>query len=76
MLGVEFWIEPVQMAFVGSVGSGAFGRCIQPLPIPQAPALVGARDFAQFLWYGPSTPPPCPPLALSATNGLEATIQR
>ena len=44
------------------------------MPIPSVAALVGNSLFAQFLWIGPNTPPPCPPLGLSASNALQITI--
>jgi len=46
-----------------------------PLPIPAVSTLAGLRLFAQFVWLGPCAPPPCPPLGLSASNGLDFTIQ-
>ena len=30
---------------------------------------------AQFVWFGPSSPAPCPPGAFSASNALAITIQ-
>ncbi len=76
VLGVEFWLDPFS-AFFATFGasSDARGACEFGLPIPNQPWFARRRLFVQFFWGGPTSPPPCPPLGLSASNALEITIQ-
>ena len=39
------------------------------------PSLAGAQLTAQWLWFGPNSPPPCPAQGVSASQGLAITIQ-
>jgi hypothetical protein len=75
VLGVDVWIDPTSLLTTATVFSNPIGAGEVPLPIPAASALVGLRLFAQFVWIGPGSPPPCPPLGLSASNALGFTIQ-
>jgi len=75
VLGVEVWIDPSVLFVTTTVSSNPIGACEVPLPIANNPALAGMRLFTQFLWLGPATPPPCPPLGFSASNALDFTIQ-
>jgi hypothetical protein len=75
VLGVEVWIDPTLAYWPVSASSNQAGASEAPLPIPRVRALLGLRMFAQFFWVGPTSPPPCPPLGLSASNALDITIQ-
>lgn len=75
LLGVGLWVDPISICALPSVVSDSLGAAELPLPIPKDSALVGGRVYAQFVWVGPNTPPPCPPLGLSATSALEIMIQ-
>ncbi len=55
--------------------SNADGAASVGLPLPNDINLVGGNLYAQFIWFGPTAPPPCPPLGLSASNALAITIQ-
>ena len=75
-LGVDIWFDASAVWFVALPGqSNSLGAAEIPLPIPQDPWLVGQRLYAQFVWAGPASPPPCPPLGLSASNALEVLVQ-
>ena len=75
LLGVEVWVDPT-LAFVQVfVQSNGIGASEVAMPIANLPWLSGVRLFAQFFWAGPSVPLPCPPLGLSASNGLGFTVQ-
>jgi len=58
-----------------TVFSNPIGACEAPLPIPANPAVAGVRLFTQFVWFGPTSPTPCPALGFSASNALDFTIQ-
>jgi len=73
-LGVQVWVDPLRLWALPTVISNGLGAAELLLPVPQDPALVGGRIFAQFFWLGPGAPAPCPPLGLSASNGLQITI--
>ncbi len=74
-LGVQLWVGPGGYGFVAvPAGSNAMGAAELLLPLPGNAAL-GARVHAQFVWLGPTSPAPCPPAGLSASNALEITIQ-
>jgi hypothetical protein len=75
VLGVGIWLDPALLLATATVGSNPNGACELPLPIGNHPALAGLRLFAQFLWLGPSSPAPCPPLGLSASNALDLVVQ-
>jgi hypothetical protein len=75
VLGVDVWIDPTSLLATATVFSNPIGAGEVPLPIPAVPTLVGLQLFAQFVWIGPGSPPPCPPLGLSASNALAITIQ-
>ena len=72
--GVNLWINPAGLFFLAvptasnQVGAGDF---VIPLPLGTA----GGQLTAQFVWFGPSSPAPCPPGAFSASNALAITIQ-
>jgi hypothetical protein len=57
------------------VTSNGVGAAEFALPIPGSGSLVGTRLFTQFGWVGSASPPPCPPLGVSASNALDITIQ-
>ncbi len=76
VLGVDLWLDPFSAFFVTfGANSDARGACEFALPIPNQPWFARRRLFAQFVWAGPTSPPPCPPLGLSASNALDITIQ-
>ena len=75
VFGVNLWIDPTALLGTATLFSNPVGACEAPLPIPLDPVFAGFRLFAQFLWLGPSAPPPCPPMGGSATNALDITIQ-
>lgn len=58
-----------------AVNSDPVGGAHSALRLVRDPRLVGARLAVQFMWLGPLTPPPCPPLGVSASNALELTLQ-
>jgi hypothetical protein len=75
-LGVQILVDPGTPGFVTfPVGSTARGTAEFPIPIPGLPQLANVSLFTQFLWVGPSAPPPCPPLGLSSSNRLQILIQ-
>jgi hypothetical protein len=71
---VELWIDSFPVFVSLSASSNHIGASEVPLPIPNDPALAGVRIFAQFFWSGPTSPSPCPPLGVSASNALDITI--
>ncbi len=75
VLGAEVWVDPTLVFIQLPANSNSVGASEVTLPIPNGRWLRGTRLFAQFFWAGPSSPPPCPPLGLSASNALEFTIQ-
>jgi hypothetical protein len=76
LLGVEVWLDPSGAFFVAfSARSNSLGASEFALPIPSDLSLIGQRLDAQFYWGGPTSPQPCPPQGLSASNALEITIQ-
>ena len=75
LLGAEVWVDPTLMLVPLAANSSNIGASEVPLPIPSVPTLAGTRIFAQFFWAGPTSPPPCPPQGLSASNALEFVIQ-
>ncbi len=75
VLGAEIWIDPTLVFIQLPATSNNVGASDVNLPIPNGPWLRGTRLFAQFFWAGPTSPPPCPPQGLSASNALEFTIQ-
>jgi len=75
VLGVDIWIDPTALLVTATVFSNAIGASEVPLPIPTNPGLAGVQLFAQFVWIGPGSPPPCPPQGFSASNALDVTIQ-
>jgi hypothetical protein len=75
-LGAAIWIDLASPAFSTIVAaSNTLGAAEIPIPIPNAGALAGEWAFAQFFWVGPTTPVPCPPTGLSASNALALTVQ-
>ncbi len=75
VLGAEIWVDPTLVFIQLPANSNIVGASEVPLPIPNGAWLRGTRLFAQFFWAGPSSPPPCPPQGLSASNALEFTVQ-
>jgi ice-binding like protein len=76
MAGADVWVDGAQTAhFPVIAGSNAAGATVIPIPIPNDPALAGLQVFAQFFWVGPSSPPPCAPGGISASNALAITVQ-
>lgn len=74
VLGIDLWLDPNLMFLTFGVTSNAVGQVNVPLPIP-ASSQVGDTVFAQFVWVGPSAPPPCPPLGVSASNAVRVQVQ-
>lgn len=75
LFGIDLWVDPSTLLIIPAVNSDARGAADLALAIPPVGSLAGARLHAQFLWLGPSAPPPCPPLGVSASRGLAITIQ-
>jgi hypothetical protein len=75
LLGLEVWVDPRVLWVTVGATSNAQGAADLPLPIALDGKLVGLKLNAQFVWLGPTTPPPCPPLGFSASAALEITIQ-
>ncbi len=76
VLGIEVWVDPGLIWALTTAQSNPVGVAAFALPVPADPTIVGGRLFAQFFWAGPTSPPPCPPLGVSASNALVITIQR
>lgn len=75
VLGVEIWVDPSPVLVWLTANSNGIGASFVSLPIPGNAALAGGRLFAQFLWVGPTAPPPCPALGWSASNALAVVLQ-
>lgn len=75
VVGIDLWVNPQPLLLQVFSISNQVGASVVPLPVPNVPTLSGARLFAQFVWGGPSSPPPCPPGSVSASNALEITVQ-
>ncbi len=75
VLGIEIWIDPILVFIQLPATSNGVGASETQLGIPNGPWLRGTRLAAQFVWAGPTSPPPCPPQGLSASHALEITIQ-
>jgi hypothetical protein len=75
VFGVELWIDPNPFLVTFAVTSNGVGAAEFALPIPGSAGLVGTRLFTQFAWLSPASPPPCPPLGISASGALDITIQ-
>jgi hypothetical protein len=74
--GADVWVDGSQAAhFPVIAGSNTAGAAVIPIPIPNIPALAGMQLFVQFFWAGPSSPPPCQPGGISASNALAITVQ-
>ena len=72
ILGFQLWVSPLLAL---NVASDASGSATIPVAIRADPMLVGVPVDLQLIWLGPTAPPPCPPIGLSASNALEITIQ-
>ena len=72
ILGIGIWVNPIVSL---GVASGASGNAAIPLPLPPDSLIAGVQLDVQLVWLGPTAPPPCPPIGLSASNALELTIQ-
>ncbi len=72
VLGADVWIDLASPGLFVPAASNAMGVAEVSLPVP---AAVGGRVYAQFFWLGPTSPSPCPPLGLSASNALAMTVQ-
>jgi hypothetical protein len=72
--GAELWIDP-GIAVLFGLTSSRLQRSDTPLPIPAEPRLIGGTFYAQAVWVGASSPPPCPPFGLSTSFGLQVTVQ-
>ncbi len=75
VFGAEVWVDPTLVFLQLPATSNQVGASEVSVPIVNVPSLGGVRVFAQFLWAGPNSPPPCPPFGLSASNALDLTIQ-
>ncbi|MCA8955268.1 MAG: hypothetical protein KDC87_04290 [Planctomycetes bacterium] len=74
ILGIDVWVE-----FTGSilvpVYSSTRGTVEIACPLPNDARLANLRGYVQLVWAGPTGPPPCPRLGVSASAALEITIQ-
>ncbi len=76
VFGADIWVDLASPAFFTVfVTSNALGAALVPIPIPNVPTLAGGQAFAQFFWAGPSSPPPCPALGISASGALAIVVQ-
>ncbi len=75
LLGIQLWVGSGPWFVHLFATSNADGAASVGLPLPNASNLIGGNLNAQFAWFGPTSPPPCPPLGLSASNALDITIQ-
>ena len=73
-LGVDVWVDPTGLFFLAlPSASNQVGAGDVVLPLP--PGSDGFQFRTQFMWFGPSSPAPCPPSGFSASNALDITIQ-
>jgi len=76
VFGARLWLDPFSGLFLLlDARADARGAAGTLLPIPADGNLAGARVHAQFFWFGPTAPPPCPPLGWSASMALEVAVQ-
>ena len=76
VLGADLWIDLATVPYlILPAAANGLGVADVALPLPPAQALVGATSYLQFLWLESTSPAPCPPLGLSASNGLKIVIQ-
>ena len=76
ILGAQSWIDwSASVSFALREFADASGVVQVPLPIPPVPSLAGAQVHLQFVWAGPSAPPPCPVTGISASNALAVVVQ-
>ncbi len=75
VLGAMIWVDPTPWSVALVPTSDAVGAAHVGLPLPNRTGLIGAQLFAQFFWAGPQTPPPCPPLGISASQALQVDLQ-
>ncbi len=73
--GVDVWIDLLQPFVLTNIASDPRGASAVALPIPAQPTLVGSTVSAQFVFFGPQAPPPCPVTGFSASQGLSVTLQ-
>lgn len=73
--GARLWIDPNGPLVLRTGTSNSLGFCDVPWAVPNVASLAGLRVHAQFLWNGPTTPPSCPPLGVSASPALEIRFQ-
>ena len=72
--GIDLWVDPAPPGLLGvPVASDAAGSSDVPLPLVGSPSLVGMSLYGQFVWA--EVPAPCAPTGLSASSGLQITIQ-
>jgi hypothetical protein len=72
--GFELLVDPGVPAFLGlGMASDARGFAELAIPLPATPSLSGVQFFSQFIWA--ETPAPCAPTGLSASRGLQVTVQ-
>ena len=77
-IGVLFHVDVVASTRLleRPITSDASGVAFAQFPIPNVPALVGTRLYAQAFWSWPATAPCDPsPLSLSSSRGLAIAIQ-
>jgi hypothetical protein len=73
--GAEVFVSLGGEALMLAATSNGRGASDVPLPLPNVPSLAGAVLYSQFFWFGPGSPPPCPPMGLSASQALRITVQ-
>lgn len=74
-LGGNIWLNLSPPVIAVRAVSNGLGAAEVVIPIPATPQIAGAGFAGQFLWAGPSAPPPCPALGSSLSNALEMTVQ-
>jgi len=75
VLGIQIWLNPLVLLGAFPASSNAQGWGQVGIPIPGIPTLAGGQFFMQFVWLSPTSPAPCPPLGLSASNPIGIALQ-
>ncbi|MEM7204304.1 MAG: hypothetical protein AAF628_28855 [Planctomycetota bacterium] len=77
VLGIDLWVDLITSPYFAlPVASQGNGAARAPLVLPPASAgAVGLSLAAQFVWFGPSAPAPCPATGVSASAALRITLQ-
>lgn len=75
LLGIGVWVDPGVLLATPGVLADATGSIVFSLPLPAQAGIAGVRLDAQFVWLGPTAPPPCPPAGFAASPALTIVVQ-